>query len=441
MISLQNILESGHTFSDHELPLKFKFRLLNTIMLIIIFTSTLFGLLHYLDLAPIGDFHANANFLFAFSNVIFIIWLRLSKESYNLVTALMIASGLATFTSALITIPNDEFRIMWFYITVFLAFFTGGILYGYITAATSILIILVSNYFFDLNLSSLAIITAVTGLIVLTITVKVYTKKMLDLERSLISLNDSLKSEVNSTVEEIRKKDELMLQQARLAQMGEMIAMIAHQWRQPLSSISAISANIQLSLALNEEIDKETLEQELRTIDNRVTLLSNTIDDFRNFYNTDNEKSEFDLSDTIDQAIEVLTPALLNADITLTFESSLTDSISSLESEILQVLMNIIKNAVDILKEQDKAGVILIKAYQDHEHANIVIEDNAGGISDEIINSVFDPYFSTKKEKHGTGLGLYMSKTIIQEHCGGILSVQNSNGGARFSIKLPIKRS
>ncbi len=439
MFNLQNILESGHIFSDHELPLKFKFRLINTIMLIIIFTSTLFGLLHYLDLAPLGDFHANANFLFAFSNLIFIVWLRLSKDSYDLVVALMIISALATFTSALITIPNDEFRIMWFYITVFLAFFTGGILYGYITAAASILIILVSNYLFDLNLSPLAITTAVTGLLILTITVKVYTQKMIDLERSLIAINDSLQTEVTSTVEEIQKKDELMLQQARLAQMGEMIAMIAHQWRQPLSSISAISANIQLSLALNEEIKKETLEQELHTIDDRVTLLSNTIDDFRNFYNTNNEKSEFDLSKTITQAIEILNPVIIDADVILHVKNDLKENIVSLENEIIQVLMNIIKNAIDILKEQDKKREISITASQEGGYAYIVIEDNAGGISNAIKEKIFDPYFSTKKEKHGMGLGLYMSKIIIEEHCNGRLEVSNRESGALFSIALPME--
>ena len=440
MINIQNILYSGHTFSDHEQPLKFKFRLINTVMVIIVFTSTLFGLLHHLGLAPIGDFHANVNFLFAFFNLSLIFWLRTAKSLHDTIVTLMLFSALATFTSALITIPNDEFRIMWFYITVFLAFFSGGIWQGYITAALSVLIILVSNAFFDLNLSSLAITTAVTGLIILTITVKVYTKKMIDLENSLLSLNDSLHTKVEDAVEEIRTKDKLMVQQARLAQMGEMIAMIAHQWRQPLSSISAISTNIQLSLALDEDVSKETLEQELKSIDNRVTLLSNTIDDFRNFYNTDNEKRTFDLSKTIRQAIEVLSPAITNANVTLAFEDRLQNSIKSLESEIIQVLMNIIKNAIDILKEKDQERNITVQAYQDSKQTYIIIKDNAGGISDEIINKIFDPYFSTKKKKHGMGLGLYMSQLIIKEHCDGTLDVRNAQEGALFTITLPLKQ-
>lgn len=439
MFNLQNILESGHTFNDYELPLKFKFRLINTVMLIIVFTSTLFALLHYLHIAPIGDFHAIANLLFAFSNFLLIIWLRASKQSYDIIVTLMLISALATFTSALITIPNDEFRIMWFYITVFLAFFTGGILHGYATAIVSIGIILLSNCLFDLNLSGLAVSTAVTGLIILTITVKVYTKKMIDLEHSMLSLNESLNSKVQTGVEEIRKKDEFMLQQARLAQMGEMIAMIAHQWRQPLASIAAIAANIQLSLALDEEVKKEALNEDLTAIVNRTALLSDTIDNFRNFYNTNNQKNTFSLDETIKHAIEVLTPAIENADVTLTFSSDLKTEISSFESEIIQVLMNIIKNAIDILKEQEGDKNISVRAYQNNRSVYVMIEDNGGGVDAKIINKIFEPYFSTKKEKNGMGLGLYMSQLIIQEHCNGILSVHNSHKGAVFTIELPIE--
>ena len=437
MTFFNNFLNSGHTFNDHELPLKFKFRLINTVMIIIVITAAAFGIMYHLGLSPIGLFHANANFLFAIVNLSLIFVLRYNKHLYDLVTSMMLFSGLATFTSALITIPNDEFRIMWFYITVLIAFFTGGLRLGYLVAAASIVIIIIANIRVDLHLSELAITTAVTGLIILTITVNAYTRKMLDLEESLISLNDSLHIKVQQAVEEIRRKDEAMLQQSRLAKMGEMIAMIAHQWRQPLSSISAISAKLQLSVALEEELPKETLVHELKTIDKRTTLLSNTIDDFRNFYNTNNDTNGFNLDKTISQVIEILSPAIKNADVSVHFNSSISQSIVSLESELIQVFMNIIKNAVDILKGRPESREIWIKAYQDNTRYIIVIEDNAGGIKDDILEQIFDPYFSTKKEKHGMGLGLYMSKLIIQEHCKGTLSVKNGKAGAIFTIDLP----
>ncbi len=434
---LQKFLESNHQFSDSELPLKFKFRLLNTIMGVIVVTATTFGVLHYLGLAPLGDFHANINFFFATTNLFLIFWLRRYITVYNKAVTLMLISSLITFTSALIMVPGDELRIIWFYITVFLAFFAGGITYGYLTAAASITIIIVSNIFFDLNLSELAITTAIVGLVLLTIAIKVYTQKMVDLEEALTTLNNSLHAKVESSIDEIRKKDEAMLQQARLAQMGELIAMIAHQWRQPLSSISAISANMQLSLALNENIDKTELQGELLNIDERVTLLSHTIDDFRNFYNTNKERSFFDLSDTINQAIEILNPSLHNAQIKLHFQNQLKQPLKSLESELIQVLINIIKNAIDILSERDQEREIWINAFEEKESVYIFIEDNAGGIDKKIHTKIFNPYFSTKKEKNGMGLGLYMSKLIIQEHCKGMLQVSNTDQGALFSIILP----
>jgi len=441
MLNIQNFLDSGQSFNDLEVELKFKFHLLNTIMIIIVFTSTLFGLLHHLGIAPIGDFHANANFLFALTNVLLIAWLRYAKEAYSIVNLFMILSGLATFTSALITIPNDEFRIMWFYITVFLAFFTGGLLYGYLTASASIVIVLMANAFFDLNLSGLAITTAITGLIVLTITVRQYTKKMLNLEQALLSLNDTLHIKVEEGINDIRQKDEYMVQQARMAQMGEMIAMIAHQWRQPLASIAAISANIQLDIAMNKEIKKEALNQEVEAIVNRTALLSKTIDDFRNFYNTSNQKDLFNLETTINQAIEILSPAILHSNVEVHFSSDMHSDIVSFESELIQVIMNIIKNAIDVLKSKKGGRKIHVRAYEDARLAYILIEDNGGGIDEKILARIFEPYFSTKKEKNGMGLGLYMSQLIINEHCQGQLSAHNSSTGAVFSIELPLNKT
>ena len=437
MINIDRVLESGHHFKNNELPLKFKFRFINVIMIVIVITSTAFGLLHYFNLAPTGNFHANVNFFYAGFNFFLIFWLRQSKELYDTVLTLILSSSLVTFTSALIMIPNDGFRIIWFYIAVFLAFFAGGLGYGYVTAAVSVFIILISNIFFDLQLSSLSIITALTGLLITTIAVKAYTQKMLDLEHAFVTLNNSLHTKVKSSVEEVRKKDEYILQQSRLAQMGEMIAMIAHQWRQPLSSISTISAKLQLSIVLKEELTPEALTHELRTIDERIALLSNTIDDFRNFYNTSNEKRAFNLSTTIKQTIEILSPAIDNAHVHLHFDDRLAHSITGLEGEMIQVLMNIIKNAIDVLKEQECEGFIWIKTTQDATKTYIHIEDSGGGVSEDILEHIFDPYFSTKKEKHGMGLGLYMSKLIIHEHCGGVLFLENTDQGARFIIEIP----
>jgi len=438
IVNINNILESGHHFTNNEVSLKFRFRLLNTIMLIIVLTSTIFGILHYLNISKINDFHANVNFFFAVSNLLFIYYLRYLKSSYKTIVLLMLFSSLLTFTSDLLTVVNDEFRIMWFYITVFLAFFTGGVVYGYITMLLSIFVILTCNALFDLYLSELSIVTAITGLLIMSYSVKVYTQKMIDLEKTLLSLNNSLHHKVDDATVELQKKDAYMLQQARLAQMGEMIAMIAHQWRQPLSSIAAITTNLKISMSLGDDIKPEQLEYDLSAIENRIELLSKTIDDFRNFYKTDGQKRSFDLDKAIHQSLDVLSPAIMGANVHVDFKNYLKKPIVSYESEVIQVIMNLVKNAVDILKEKEGPREIYVNSYEDDRFAYIVVEDNGGGVASEHITKIFEPYFSTKKEKNGMGLGLYMSHLIIYEHCKGTLEVENTSKGALFKVKIPL---
>ena len=439
-MSFTQILRSGHEFSSDEVLLEFRFKLLNSIMMVIVIASFTFGSLHFLKINIISDFHAYANYIFSLSSIIFLTWLRYDKESYSVIVVAMILSALITFTSALITVPQDELRIMWFYVTIVTAFFAGGIIYGYATAIATILIILISNAMFPLNLSTLAITTSISGIIILTLIVSIYAKKVIDIEESLSMLNKLLTLKVEDGISELRHKDELMLQQARLAQMGEMIAMIAHQWRQPLSSIGAISTNLKLSLILGEEISNETLSSELQSIDERIELLSKTIDDFRNFYKTDNKKDYFDVNSMINKTIEVLKPALKNANVTLKTHAGLLEKISTYESEIIQVLMNIIKNSIDAHKEKDSQLPREIDVYSVLKNNKILIEvlDNAGGIKENILSNIFDPYFSTKTSKNGTGLGLYMSRIIISEHCMGSLEVENIKDGVKFTISLPL---
>ncbi len=352
---------------------------------------------------------------------------------------MMVIASLVNFTTALVTIDNDEFRMMWYYILILISFFIGGISTGIFTAICSVIIILVAHNSMDLHLNTISVVTAIVGILIVTLSVKLYTKKMIDTENALLLANASLNEKVEKAIEDIRQKDKLMLQQARLAQMGELIAMIAHQWRQPLSSIAAISTNLKLSLALGDEINKESLENELSSIEGRVELLSKTIDDFRNFYQHNQHKQDFFLKEAILKSLEVLRPFSQNIGIKINTNFYFTETIHSFESEIVQVLMNIIKNAMDALKDKEGYKEITIKGYEDLMFAHILIEDNAMGISEENINKIFEPYYSTKLEKNGTGLGLYMSKLIIDEHCHGKLSVRNSSAGAVFSIKLPLK--
>ena len=227
-----------------------------------------------------------------------------------------------------------------------------------------------------------------------------------------------------------------MLQQSRLAQMGEMISMIAHQWRQPLAAISSISSALTLKAHLNK-LDNPTIIELAGKIDSNSQHLSSTIDDFRDFFKSNKQKLQTNYSILVKSVLEIIEISLINKNIKLIKDLRSDDNFQSYPNEIKQVMLNLMKNAEDVLIEKEISDpCIKISTYREKDFLVLRISDNAGGIPEDIIPKIFDPYFSTKTEKDGTGLGLYMSKTIIENHCNGRLTAQNDNDGAVFKIIL-----
>ncbi len=234
---------------------------------------------------------------------------------------------------------------------------------------------------------------------------------------------------------------EIMYQQSRLAQMGEMLSMIAHQWRQPLSAITATSGALSLKAKL-DKLDSKTAVELADKIQNFSKHLSNTIDDFRDFFKTDKIKKETNFKFLVDDVLNIIKSSLENNNIKFLLHVKSYKNFFTYDNEIKQVLLNLIKNAEDVLKEKEVKNAVV---YIEIDNFSLKVCDNAGGVDEEIIDKIFDPYFSTKKEKDGTGLGLYMSKTIVEEHCNGKLSVENKEFedqyknryfGAVFTIAL-----
>jgi len=235
-----------------------------------------------------------------------------------------------------------------------------------------------------------------------------------------------------------KQKDKTLLQQSKLAQMGEMISMIAHQWRQPLTAISATSSDLFMKILL-DNYEKEYFHKKLEDIDDLSQHLSKTIDDFRNFYKEDNQKEEVLYSSIVDGALQIVLTSLEEKNIKLTTDFNCKTKVNTLPNELRQVILNLIKNSEDILIEKNiKNPYIHIRTYEDDEYSYLEISDNGGGIPDNVIDKIFDPYFSTKTQKDGTGLGLYMSQIIVRDHSNGDLIVSNTKDGACFTIKIPI---
>jgi signal transduction histidine kinase len=255
--------------------------------------------------------------------------------------------------------------------------------------------------------------------------------------KELAQLNMDLVERIDKEVEKNMRKDRVMMQQSRLAQVGETISMIAHQWRQPLNTLSLITEGIYIKYTIGK-LDQESIQVFRETTQKQIQQMSDTIDDFRNFFKPEKEKMVFKLESSVNHVYTILNHMLEQESIVINIDIEENIYISGYPNELGQVLVNIINNAKDALVENnlDKKKIININAVSKEDKVSIVIEDNAGGIPDDIIDNIFDPYFSTKDEKNGTGLGLYMSKIIIEDHMNGFLSVSNSNLGASFQIEL-----
>jgi len=238
---------------------------------------------------------------------------------------------------------------------------------------------------------------------------------------------------------EMQKKDEMMLSQSRQAAMGDMLSMIAHQWRQPLSIISMASNNIHIKIELEEKITTDNLLELVTTVDEQTAYLSHTIDDFRNFFKPNKTKESVNISSIFEKLRTLVQKPVENNGITLNLPKNRDIIINTYINELLQVLVNLVSNAKDAITENHSTdGKIEVDIKQ--EKANIIISicDNGGGIDKSVEENLGEPYVSTKS-KNGTGLGLYMSLIIVSKHLKGKLYWESNEKGACFYVQLPYK--
>ena len=250
----------------------------------------------------------------------------------------------------------------------------------------------------------------------------------------------------NEYKQELEKQQNILYQQSKMASMGEMIGNIAHQWRQPLSTISTASTGILLEKDMGI-LQDQTLKEYLQKINKSAQYLSKTIDDFRNFFNPEKVKNYFFLSNAFETALELVSSQFSSQNIKI-IKNIENIEINSYENELIQGLINILNNARDELKDKELDDkLIFISTSKNENEVIIKIKDNAGGISKEHINKIFEPYFTTKHKSQGTGIGLYMTEEIIVRHLKGEITVKNdeftyensSYIGAEFTIKIPLQ--
>lgn len=246
---------------------------------------------------------------------------------------------------------------------------------------------------------------------------------------------------------ELREKEHQLIQQSKMAAMGEMLENIAHQWKQPLSIISTTTSGMVLKKDLGLPFDKDEEMKQLSTITDTVQYLAHTIDDFREFFKSNKKIEKFNLKCCYQKVANLIKTKFISLGIEI-IENIDDVNIVALENELKQVIINILNNAKDVLVKQEGKRIIFINIYRKDNAAYLIIKDNGGGIPKSILNRVFDAYFTTKGDEDGTGIGLHMSKEMIEKHMNGEISVKNDHfayedtyyRGAEFTIRIPINK-
>ncbi|MGB5791862.1 sensor histidine kinase [Poseidonibacter sp.] len=266
------------------------------------------------------------------------------------------------------------------------------------------------------------------------------------LSRTIKRKFNKYKNEIDQHLQNKVEQERILFQQAKMASMGEMIENIAHQWRQPLSNISSNATSLLVQKEMNV-LEDDTLKNNLQSINKKAQYLSKTIDDFRNFFSSNKYKNTFSIKTSIEESLILLDSQFKNNDIVIIQDIEAIE-IKNYKNEFIQVIINILNNAKDVLVSKHKDRFIFINAYKNDEKLVIKIKDSGGGINKDIAHKIFDPYFTTKHQGQGTGIGLYMSNEIITKHMNGTINFTNEEflyqnkiyKGAQFELIIPLNK-
>ncbi len=258
--------------------------------------------------------------------------------------------------------------------------------------------------------------------------------KLLNANRKLKLLKDGLEDKINQAVKEIDEKESLLIRESRKASLGEVIGNIAHQWRQPLSGLAGIIQNLEESY-YHKELDEDSFNIEIQHAMTIIQQMSDVIDDFRYFFKSGGNKKAFSLKEVINRSLQILESRLKQYGAEVKNDIREDIIVKGLPNEFAQVIINILNNAIDAFKESRNEHLkIYISQKKQQKTVELIIGNNAGAIRKEDQEKIFEPYYTTKRD--GTGIGLYMSKTIIEDHMGGELTIRNTENGVEFIINI-----
>jgi signal transduction histidine kinase len=430
-ITLQNIFTSGHLFQKDEIEQRSRFQMIN----IALITSSIAYIYGFI----INNFNTLSWFefgLFCFNIILFLL-LRYSKKYYGFAAMSVTTIGTVLLVLLIYVTDPSEMKFVWIYTypIVMLYLIDDKVTLAWFIFLIGMILVAPLQPYIPVKYSFFQVFYIVFALLIVSLIVYFYKYKMIEAKELILKQQVQLQRQL----QEMSKKDKMLTLQSKQAVMGEMISMIAHQWRQPLSTVTLNISNLQVKKLLGEKISEEELDSAFENISDTIVYLSETIDDFQTYFRPDKELHSVDINELVQKAIGFVEPRLKKTTIEIRFFSQQRIVVNTYQNELIQVFLNIINNAVDELIERNiKHPQVTINVFNREKEIAINIADNAGGISQENIDSIFEPYFSTKG-KNGTGLGLYMSQMIMQKQFHTEIDVKSTSYGSIFTVVVPKK--
>ena len=437
---LDNFFTSGWVLDSDNMELKNQFQMTNiaiissAITLVVAIISN--KIREITGLIPIEIFLVSVD-------IILFIRLRSSRESLDAIAFAVTMQFTFLFLFLVCVSEPSELKHVWLFTYPIILLYLQRLKYAISWFAFTFVMLLLIPFqpFFEVYYSVYQTFYLAFALIIISAITYFYQLKMREVNTIILEQKMQL-SEINieleQQVQELKVKDKLLSTQSKQAVMGEMISMIAHQWRQPLSTITLQISNLQLKRMLGEEISCENTYKVLDEISDTVIYLSSTVDDFKTYFHPAKKLINISLEELLQRSMNFVLPRLKGSAIELSIEIAHERKIDTYVNELVQVILNLLSNAIDILlQEKGREPKIILYADIVEEYLLISVKDNARGISSDDLPYIFEPYFSTKG-KNGTGLGLYMSQMIIQKQFAGELEVETSSEGSIFRVKIPL---
>ncbi len=461
MFKLDGFFTSGWTFEKSQQDLKNRYQMVNIGILLFV-VGLIYGIIGNYVRGIEGFVPIEIALLFM--NLIMFFALRKKRQIFEFFAIIIIFQYTFLFLFLIYTGEPNDLKHLWIFTYSIILLYFQKIMHSiyWLSAILFMLMIAPLQNFVEIKYTMYQVTYISFVLIIISVIIYFYQKKI-DKARSiileqqymlrnfneelekqvkdktteLIKLNESLELKVEQKLEELRSKEQILQAQSKQAVMGEMISMIAHQWRQPLSTITLQIADLQFKQLLGKDRTCEDIDRALNNISDTIVYLSDTIDDFQTYFRPNREVVEIEIHELLQRALNFVISRLSDKRIRVSINKNADIYVKTYVNELVQVVLNILNNAIDAhndVKIQDPFIILSVKTVENKVF--IFIEDNAGGIKSENLSRLFEPYFSTK-DKNGTGLGLYMSQMIIQKQFGGEIDVETSEKGSSFIIKIP----